>query len=82
GVFGATPEGLRLAIPFPAKAALGNAHFFIDGQGVIDYAAPQTFTRKGDWLLIDLARAKAQGAEQPTRLSGVLALGKDDAGHD
>ncbi|WP_226017459.1 protein-disulfide reductase DsbD [Novosphingobium sp. FKTRR1] len=80
GVFSATPQGLRLAIPFPASAKLDQPHFFIDGQGVIDYAAPQVFTRQGDWLLVDLARPKGQGAEQATRLSGVLALGKAAGG--
>ena len=79
GRFEATPGGLALAIPFPAMAKVGQPHFFIAGQGLIDYAAPQAFRRQGDWLIVDLARAKAALAEHPQAISGVLSLG-DGAG--
>lgn len=73
--FAATPAGLRLAIPFPAAAKLDNPHFFIGGDGLIDYAASQVFSRDGDTLLLDLPKSKYPGTEQPTTLSGVLSLG-------
>nr|WP_225204492.1 protein-disulfide reductase DsbD domain-containing protein [Novosphingobium huizhouense] len=80
GTFAVTPKGLSLAIPFPASAALERPHFFIDGDGLVDYAAPQAFRRKGDLLIVDLARAKVPSAEQPTMVSGVLSLGEGRGG--
>lgn len=79
--FAATPTGWRLAIPFPAGTAISDPHAFIAAEGVIDYAAPQTFGRSGDTLVIDLARSKVPGAT-PAAISGVLSLGHDAAGHD
>jgi thiol:disulfide interchange protein len=78
GTFTATPTGWRIAIPFPAAAKADTPHFFPNADGLIDYAAPQTFRRKGDLLIVELARAKVPSAEQPVMLSGVLTLG--DAG--
>ncbi|WP_018076076.1 protein-disulfide reductase DsbD family protein [Novosphingobium nitrogenifigens] len=80
GAFSATKQGYRLAIPFPASAALADPHVFIAADGVIDYASPQMFSRNGDTLIVDLARSKAPSAESPTMLSGVLSLGKDSGG--
>ncbi len=80
GKFEATPTGLALAIPFPATARIADPHFFIAGQGVIDYAAPQAFARQGDWLIVTLARAKGAMAEHPQSISGVLALGPGAGG--
>jgi hypothetical protein len=48
----------------------------VSGQGLVDYAAPQTFRRTGDWLIVDLAAPKQPLlAEHPQSLSGVLSLG-------
>ncbi|MCW1382487.1 protein-disulfide reductase DsbD family protein [Novosphingobium sp. KCTC 2891] len=79
GTFAVTPKGISLAIPFPASAGIDAPHFFIAGDGLVNYAAPQAFRRKGDVLVVDLPRAKVPSAEQPTVISGVLALG-DNAG--
>ena len=62
---------LRLAIPLPASASIGEPYFFPAEDGPIDYAAPQKFTRSGDLLIAELGRRRGQ----PTSLSGVLALG-------
>ncbi|BEV01100.1 protein-disulfide reductase DsbD family protein [Novosphingobium olei] len=80
GTFASTAKGISLAIPFPASATLENPHFFIAGDGLIDYAAPQAFRRKGDLLIVDMARAKVPSAEQPTLVSGVLSLGQARGG--
>lgn len=44
---------LRIAIPFPADAVLGQAHFFPLAEGFAQYAAPQKIRREGDRLLIE-----------------------------
>ncbi len=50
-------KALRLAVPFPADAALGEAYFYPAAGGIIDMAAPQTVTRTGDRLVIATAAA-------------------------
>ncbi|WP_295527534.1 protein-disulfide reductase DsbD [Novosphingobium sp. Chol11] len=78
--FEATAKGLRIAVPFPASASIANPHFFVASQGVADYAAPQTFSRNGDNLIITLARSQVASPEQPTLISGVLSLGAGASG--
>ena len=69
--FELTADTLRLAIPLPASADIGEPYFFPAEDGPIDYAAPQTFTRKGDTLVAELQRRRGD----PTTISGVLAFG-------
>ena len=64
-------DKLRLAIPLPASATIGEPYFFPAEDGPIDYAAPQRFTRKGDRLVAELTRRRGK----PSSISGVLALG-------
>jgi len=64
-------DKLRLAIPLPASAAIGEPYFFPAEDGPIDYAAPQKFTRSGDTLVVELQRRRGE----PAAISGVLALG-------
>ena len=71
GRFGAANGLLRLAIPFPADAAIANPHFFASADGMLDYAAPQTFTRNGDRLIMETRLA----GEPPSQVSGLLSLG-------
>ena len=61
---------IRLAIPYPADAALGDAYFYPRTQNALDYAAPQTVGRDGDRIVIETA---AKG--QPAALEGVLQIG-------
>ncbi len=69
--FALTKDRLRLAIPLPASATIGDPIFFPAEDGPIDYAAPQTFVRKGDVLIAELERRRGD----PAAISGVLALG-------
>jgi len=64
-------DKIEVAIPLPASVTIGQPYFFPADDGPIDYAAPQSFRRKGDLLIAELKRRR--GA--PDRLSGVLALG-------
>jgi DsbC/DsbD-like thiol-disulfide interchange protein/cytochrome c biogenesis protein CcdA len=75
--FAAGSERMRIAVPLPASLEIGAPHFFARTEQAIDYAAPQRFARKGDWLLIDLARPSRAEAS-PTRLDGVLRYGGGD----
>jgi DsbC/DsbD-like thiol-disulfide interchange protein/cytochrome c biogenesis protein CcdA len=61
----------RLAVPLPASVALNQPHLFAVTDGALAYAAPQSFTRDGDRLLIETVA----GATSPKRFEGVLALG-------
>ena len=70
--FARTGKLLRLAIPFPAGATLGDPHFFPATNGLIVDAAPQKFAREGDMLVVELAAP--DGAPQP--VSGVLSTGE------
>lgn len=78
--FATTATGYRLAIPFPARAAITDPHLFLATDGVINYAATQTFSRNGDTLIVDLVRAAPPPAQRPTTLAGVLSLGPDGSG--
>ncbi len=62
---------LRIAIPYPAGAALSDAHFFAETPGALDYAAPQTVARDGDRLVLTI-RGRPAGA-----FAGVLRIGPD-----
>lgn len=75
GTFAASSTGWRIALPFPASAEIGEPHFFIQSQGVADYAKPQAFSRVGDTLVIGLAKAAVASPEAPLSISGVLSLG-------
>lgn len=70
--FARTDKTLRLAIQFPAAAALVEPHFFPATKGLIVDAAPQKFGRDGDMLVVELAAA--EGASQ--QVSGVLSSGE------
>lgn len=74
GSFALDAKTLRVAVPYPAGAAIAAPHFFIAEDGVINYAAPQRFLRKGDALVIELARAEGAGARAPDTVSGVLSI--------
>ncbi len=71
----ATGGKLRIAIPLPAGAGIDNPHLFLQQNGVIDYAAPQRFTRAGDELRITLSPPPGGVLEAPTALSGLLRIG-------
>ena len=62
---------IEVAVPLPESVTVGEPYFFPAEDGPIDYAAPQSFRRKGDLLIAELKRRRGE----PAALSGVLALG-------
>ncbi|MGR4889922.1 protein-disulfide reductase DsbD family protein [Sphingopyxis sp. LARHCG72] len=62
---------LRFAIPLPASTTVDAPHLFVETQDVIDYAAPQRFSRNGDRIIVE-ARAKG---EKTGAVSALLKLG-------
>jgi len=74
--FELSKDKLRLAVPLPASLALKDPHVFVEQTQLVDYAAPQAFSRDGDTLIAEIPR---KGLEQAaTAVSGILKL--DDAG--
>jgi thiol:disulfide interchange protein len=61
---------VRIAVPFPAGAALAQPYFFPVTTGAIDYAAPQAVSRDGDRLIVATKGKGAAGA-----IEGVLRIG-------
>ena len=64
-------DRIEIAVPLPASVTIAEPYFFPADDGPIDYAAPQSFRRSGDTLIVELKRRRGD----PARLSGVLALG-------
>ena len=64
-------ERLEIAVPLPASVAVREPYFFPADDGPIDYAAPQSYRRSGDTLVVELKRRRGE----PLRLAGVLDLG-------
>ncbi|MBA3666532.1 MAG: thioredoxin family protein [Sphingomonas sp.] len=64
-------EKVGIAVPLPRNVTIGEPYFFPAEEGPIDYAAPQTFRRVGDTLVVELKHRRGS----PQRLTGVLALG-------
>ncbi|WP_076072824.1 protein-disulfide reductase DsbD family protein [Sphingomonas montana] len=62
----------RMAVPMPASVAVAEPYFFPLTDGVIDYAAPQRVSRRGDALIVETT---AKGAA-PRRVAGVLRIGR------
>lgn len=71
--FALAGDRLRLGIPLPAGVRLDDPHFFAGEDRQVAYAAPQAFSRKGDWLIVELARPTLAPAT-PDRVTGVLRL--------
>lgn len=64
---------LRIGIPLPAAVPVGNAHVFIGEDRVVDYAAAQSMSRRGDMLIVEIPRAKFAPVA-PNGLTGVIRL--------
>jgi thiol:disulfide interchange protein/DsbC/DsbD-like thiol-disulfide interchange protein len=69
--FAVTDNLFRLLIPLPADVDLDSPYFFINEDGIVDYAAPQTFSRDGDRLILE-TEARGDGLDT---ISGVLKIG-------
>ena len=64
---------IRIAIPYPAGAAVAkDAYFYPITPGMIDYAKPQSVVRDGDRLVVETKAAAGAGAAS---LKGVLQIG-------
>jgi DsbC/DsbD-like thiol-disulfide interchange protein/cytochrome c biogenesis protein CcdA len=74
GHFAVTNGKLRVAIPLPASVELREPYLFPITDNVVDYEAPQSLRRSGDWVVADLDMKKA-----PADFAGVLAS-KDGRG--
>jgi DsbC/DsbD-like thiol-disulfide interchange protein/cytochrome c biogenesis protein CcdA len=61
---------LRIAIPLPAAAAVDDPYFYPVTDRALIYSAPQSMSRRGDWLIVE-TRA---GDGAPAALEGVLKL--------
>jgi len=77
--FALAGDRLRLAVPLPASVPVESPHLFIANQRVVDYAAPQRFSRNGDALVIELRRAKVAAAS-PESIDAVLRLDESGIG--
>ena len=76
--FAAEGKALRFAIPIPAALDLGAPHLFVRSDGVAAYAAPQRFTRKGDLLIAELARAAGASGGVAGPIDAVLSYGSGE----
>jgi DsbC/DsbD-like thiol-disulfide interchange protein/cytochrome c biogenesis protein CcdA len=68
GHFEVAGDRLRVAIPLPASVELRDPYVFPITDKVVDYEAPQSFRRSGDWVVAELAMKTV-----PEQFSGVLA---------
>jgi DsbC/DsbD-like thiol-disulfide interchange protein/cytochrome c biogenesis protein CcdA len=68
GHFAVDGDKLRVAIPLPASVALRDPYLFPITDRAVDYEAPQSFKRSGDWVVAELAMKT-----RPQDFSGVLA---------
>jgi DsbC/DsbD-like thiol-disulfide interchange protein/cytochrome c biogenesis protein CcdA len=69
--FAVRGDEIEIAVPLPSSVEVAKPYFFPADDGPIDYAASQSFRRKGDLLIAELKRRRGS----PQRLSGVLSLG-------
>ena len=63
---------LRLAVTLPADAAIARPYLFVDATDAVNFAAPQSFFRNGDKLIVETAAA---GSGTPDRLKVLVDLG-------
>jgi DsbC/DsbD-like thiol-disulfide interchange protein/cytochrome c biogenesis protein CcdA len=61
----------RVGIPLPSDIKVDRPYLFPETDGPVDYAGEQQFSRDDDVLIADLPYKEGQ----PTKFSGVLALG-------
>ena len=69
--FAVTDSLFRLSVPLPADVEIDHPYFFVLEDGIVDYAAPQKFSRDGDRLILETG-ARGDGFDT---ISGVLKIG-------
>ena len=58
-------DTVRFGVPLPAGAALDAPHLFLETPNVVDYPAEQSFSRNGDWIIVETkAKGDAAGSVQ------------------
>jgi thiol:disulfide interchange protein/DsbC/DsbD-like thiol-disulfide interchange protein len=73
GRYGVSGNAIAIAVPFPAAAQTGPVHFFAATEGVLQYAAPQSARRNGDWLIVESSIDKAPSGQ----IEGLLRIGAE-----
>jgi DsbC/DsbD-like thiol-disulfide interchange protein/cytochrome c biogenesis protein CcdA len=68
GHFNVEGDKLKVAIPLPASVEFREPYLFPITDNVVDYGAPQSFRRAGDWLVAELKMKS-----RPAQFTGVLA---------
>lgn len=68
--FSVSDDRFRLSVPLPANVDIAKPYFFIKEDGLVDYGAPQSFSRDGDRLILETG---ARGDELDT-ISGILKI--------
>jgi thiol:disulfide interchange protein/DsbC/DsbD-like thiol-disulfide interchange protein len=63
---------VRFAIPLPAGSAIDAPYLFAQTQNLVDYAAPQKFSRNGDFIIVE---TRANG-EAGGPVAALLKLGE------
>ena len=71
--FSVRDDLFRLSVPLPADVDIEKPYYFIKEDGIVDYAAPQKFSRDGDRLILETG---ARGDELDT-ITGILKIGDD-----
>jgi len=69
--FAVSDDRFRLSVPLPASVEIDDPYFFIKQDGVVDYGAPQKFSRDGDRLILETG---ARGDELDS-ITGILKIG-------
>jgi len=72
--FSVSDDLFRLSIPLPANIEIDQPYFFILEDGLVDYAAPQTFNRDGDRLILETG-ARGDGFDT---ITGILKIGNHE----
>ena len=69
-------DTVRFGIPLPQVTALDKPHLFLETDNLVDYAAPQKFSRNGDWIIVETkTKGDAAGAVRGLlKLSGGRGL--------
>lgn len=62
---------VRFAIPLPASTTIDAPHLFVETRNLVDYAAPQNFSRNGDQIIVE-TRTKGEAAGT---IAALLKLG-------
>jgi len=72
--FQLSADEIHVAVPLPSSVGSGKPFLFPITDGIVDYQAPQTFRRAGDYVVAELARKP----KDATEFHGLLVFGDGD----